>query len=170
MFTTTQKLNSTCHSQPRNTILMTCENNFMPLSWHMPISKEPFRYAIAVRDENSSYDMLHLHQEFALNFLDISYLEAFEISGRVHGKDEDKFALTKLTPKKAHKIKSTLLEEAYMIYECKIVEVLNFGDHDIFVADVVLIHNKEGVEVAPTLFLGKGYYDTTTKNLQRIER
>jgi len=134
----------------------------------MPISKSPFRYGVGIRDENKTYDLLHESGEFSLNFLDYSHIEAYDIAGSMHG--EDKFKATGLHPKKALEIKSTLIEEAYMIYECKVYDIANFGDHDIFIADVVCIHNKDIEYIEPTLFLGKGFYDTTTKNPQRVQR
>lgn len=168
MFSTTKILNSDCHPQPRLTGLLACGDNFMPMSWHMPVSKAPFRYAVAIRDENKTYDLVHMLGEFSINFLDYSYMEALESSGSMHG--GEKFKKTGLNPKKAEHIKSTLIEEAYMIYECKVVEVQNFGDHDIFIADVLCIHNKKLEDVSPALFLGRGYYETTTKNPQRVKR
>ncbi len=168
MFTTTKILNEECHPQPRLTALLACGGNFMPLSWHMPVSKSPFRYAIAVRDENKTYDLLHGRGEFSINFLDYSFIEAMEISGTMHG--EDKFTATGLTPRKADLIQSTLIEEAYMIYECQLAEVVNFGDHDVFIGDVLCIHNKKIENVAPTLFLGSGYYETTSQNPKRVKR
>lgn len=168
MFSTTKILNSECHPQPRLTALLACGDNFMPISWHMPVSKSPFRYAVAIRDENKTYDLVHTLGEFSINFLDNSYIESLDISGSMHG--GDKFKETGLAPKKAEQIKSTLIEEAYMIYECKVVEVANYGDHDIFIADVVCIHNKKIQSVSPALFLGRGYYDTTTNNPQRLQR
>ena len=168
MFTTTKILNSECHPQPRLTALLACGDNFMPMSWHMPVSKSPFRYAVAIRDENKTYDLVHTIGEFSINFLDHSMMEALEKSGSMHG--GQKFKATGLTPKSAQEIKSTLIQEAYMIYECKVMEVQNFGDHDVFIADVVCIHNKQVEDVAPALFLGRGYYDTITRNPQRVER
>lgn len=168
MFNTTKYLNEECHAQPRLTALLACGDNFMPLSWHMPVSKSPFRYGVAVGDDNKTYDLLHERGDFSLNFLDFSYLEAYDIAGSMHG--ADKFKATGLHPKKANEIKSTLIQEAYMIYECKVYEVVNFGDHDIFIADVVSIHNKDIKYVEPTLFLGQGFYETTRQNKQRVQR
>jgi len=168
MFSTTKVLNSECHSQPRLSALLACGDNFMPMSWHMPVSKSPFRYAVAVRDENKTYDLLHTLGEFSINFMDYSYKDAMDKAGSLHG--GDKFRETGLTPKSAEYIKSKLIREAYMIYECKVVEVQNFGDHDMFIADVLCIHNREVEAVAPTLFRGCGYYETTTQKPQRVER
>lgn len=171
MFLTTTKLDATCHEQPRLSALLTCVDNIMPLSWHMPVSKSPLRYAICVRDENYSHDLLHINKHFALNFLDYDYVSTYDTTGAVHGKGIDKFKLANLTRKKAEHIRTTLIEESYMIYECKVVDILNYGDHDIFIADVLCIHNKEQ-ENKPkaTLFLGNGYYDTPKAQAKRVER
>ena len=168
MFTTTKFLNSECHAQPRLSTLLVCGENIMPMSWHMPVSKSPFRYAVAIRDENKTYDLVHTLGEFSINFMDFSYTEAMEIAGSMHG--GEKFGATSLHVKEPLEIKSKLIEEAYMIYECKVVEVQNFGDHDIFIVDVMCIHNKTQEDVSPMLFLGRGYYDTTTNHPLRVER
>ena len=168
MFTTSKHLDASCHSQARPTALLSVADNFMPLSWHMPVSKTPLCYAVCVRDENKSYDLLHINQQFALNFLDFSYIEAYEKSGSTHG--GDKFRATNLTRKKAEHINATLIEESYMIYECKVIDVLNYGDHDIFISEVLCIHNKALNHVEPTLFMGHGYYETTSKNPKRVPR
>jgi len=160
MFNTSLQLDEKCHSQPRIAALLTCGNNIMPLAWHMPLSKEPFRYAVAIRSENHTHSLLQQNKEFALNFLDISYQSAYQVCGETHAKYADKFELSGLSPKKALTVASTLIEEAYMIYECTLNDVINYGDHDIFIADVNRILNKETEDVKPTLFMGKGYYDT----------
>ena len=170
MFETTKNLDSSCHAQVRPTALLTCKDNIMPLSWHIPVSREPFMYAICVRDENYSYDLLHQHKEFALNFLDISYIEVFDKMAQVHGKDIDKFKMSGLSKKEATFIKSSLIQEAYMIYECSVVDILNYGDHDVFVAKVECIHNTQDKNISPTLFMGKGMYETTSKNPSRVKR
>ncbi len=170
MFNTSLHLDEKCHAQPRIAALLTCGSNIMPLAWHMPVSKEPFRYAVAIRSENHTHDLIKKNREFALNFLDISYQDAYQKSGDIHGGSVDKFELSGLHQKDALSIESTLIEEAYMIYECILVDIISYGDHDIFVADVNLILNKETKEAKPTLFLGKGYYDTLLGDPIRLKR
>lgn len=170
MFTTTTQLDSSCHPQARPTALLTCKQNMMPLSWHMPISKSPFMIGVGVRDENYSYELLHEHKEFALNFLDIKYHEAFVSAGEVHGRDVDKFALTGLTCKHAQTIQTSLIEESYMIYECRIIDILNYGDHDLFIGRVDLVHNRDTSDENPTLFMGKGCYETLSGHVRQSQR
>jgi flavin reductase (DIM6/NTAB) family NADH-FMN oxidoreductase RutF len=170
MFNTSLHLDEKCHSQPRIAALLTCADNIMPLAWHMPVSKSPFRYAVAVRSENYTHGLITKNKEFALNFLDISYQHAYQICGEVHGENIDKFELSGLHKRSASSIESTLIDEAYMIYECTLVDIINYGDHDIFIADVNLILNKETTDVEPTLFMGKGYYDTVKGEPIRLKR
>ncbi|MFC2074173.1 flavin reductase family protein [Campylobacterota bacterium] len=170
MFNTSLQLDEQCHAQPRPTALLTCGSNIMPLSWHMPVSKSPFRYAIAVREENHSHQLLKENREFALNFLDLSYQHVFETSGGIHGKNVDKFELCGLSSKQALTIGTSLIQEAYMIYECTLIDIISYGDHDLFIGDVNIILNKDTKTVEPTLFLGKGYYDTLTGNPIRMQR
>lgn len=170
MFNTSLHLDEQCHAQPRTTALLTCGNNIMPLSSHMPVSKSPFRYAVAVRKENYTHHLLKRHREFALNFLDFSHQDAYQMSGELHGEDIDKFKRCGLTPKQAITIETTLIQEAYMIYECTLLDIISYGDYDLFISDVNIILNKDIKTVKPTLFLGKGYYDTLTGEPIRMQR
>lgn len=170
MFSTSLQLDHKSHTQPRLTALLTCGRNIMPLSWHMPISKSPLRYAVAVREENYSHKLIKESREFGLNFLDISYQSSFEKAGALHGAYVDKYKECKLTPKKALSMQSKLIEEAYMIYECSVYDVSTYGDHTIFIADVNFILNRETSDENATLFLGKGYYETLSGTPRRIER
>ena len=44
-------------------------------------------------------------------------------------------------------------------YQKEVIDIINNGEHDVFIADVILIHNKRVTEVNPILFLGEGYYE-----------
>ncbi len=95
---------------------------------------------------------------------------AYHRTGETHGQNRDKFKESRLSKKDATIIKTKLIEEAYMIYECRVIDILNYGDHDLFIADVNIILNKQEKDIAPTLFMGKGTYETTSKNPQQIQR
>lgn len=163
-FETTFKLGEAPYPQPRIATMLSVGDNFMPLSWHMPVSKSPFRYAVAIREENYSHQLVKKYREFALNFLNYTYYQTYADAGAVHGDQVDKFALTGLTKKEAEFIQAPLIEEAYMIYECRLFDIQRFGDHDLFIADVLAVHSRQEEFHQSTLFLGRGHYETTTGN------
>jgi flavin reductase (DIM6/NTAB) family NADH-FMN oxidoreductase RutF len=162
MFDTTFNLDESCHPQPRVVAMLSVEDNLMPLSWHMPISKEPFIYAVSMRSSNFSHELIMKKKAFALNFLDYRYVLIHRGMGDMHGFDKNKFQESGLTKKEPKIIESALIEESYMIYECELVDVHNYGDHDVFISKVACIHNKKEEGFEPTLFLGRGRYETVS--------
>ncbi len=165
MFKTYTILENSDHSQPRVTALLACQHNLMAASWHMPISRSPFRYAIAVREENYTHTLLKAHGSFTLNFLPFEYYDTVDLMGRVHGEREDKFRLSHLKKEGVDSKGNFLLSASDFIYECKVCDTYNNGDHTIFIADVEKIHVKEKQSGQPILFSGRGHYATVTKSL-----
>jgi flavin reductase (DIM6/NTAB) family NADH-FMN oxidoreductase RutF len=166
MFKTTTSLSEAGHVQARPTALLCVQENLMAASWHMPISKEPFRYAVAVREENLTHTLLELHKTFTLNFLPFEHIRAIDTAGRYHGHHHDKLSLTGLASQKRSEYDDLLLDEADFIYECHVNDVYKNGDHTIFIADVDKIHYKDAAEHQPTLFLGRGTYATLAETVQ----
>lgn len=161
MFKRHQPLPSTLPSQPRIAAILSCQNNLMALSWHMPISREPFRYAIAMRKENFTYSLLKEYGCFTLNFLPFAYAEQIDECGRSHGNETDKLATIGLTSSLSDADDNRLIDEADYVYECTIIDTYENGDHTIFIADVTALHLKDIIDGKPTLFLGRGRYTTT---------
>lgn len=155
--------------QPRLCAMVCCQNNLMPLSWHMPISREPFRYAIAVRDENITHAMLHQHRSFTLNFLPFSYHEQLDACGRVHGDRVEKLQYSGLSSTQSDLCGNIILDESDYVYECHIIDTYENVDHTIFIADVKEIYLNDTPHGEPTLFLGRGKY-TTISPITQIHR
>lgn len=165
MFNTYSTLEDATHSQPRVTALLACQDNLMPASWHMPISKSPFRYAVAVREENYTHQLLAEHGSFTLNFLPFKHYETVSLMGSMHGDTEDKFALSKLKKEGVDANENILLSDSDFIYECEVCDTYKNGDHTIFIADVIKIHVNEQQSAEPMLFSGRGKYGTVGETL-----
>ncbi len=148
--------------QPRIAAVLCCQNNLMTLSWHMAISKEPFRYAVAIRDENTTHDMLYQHKSFTLNFLPFPYYEEIDACGRVHGNEVEKLTFSGLTSAQSDPFGNIILDGSDYVYECTVIDTYQNGDHTVFVADVGQIHINSCFDGHPTLFLGRGRYATIT--------
>jgi len=132
----------------------------MALSWHMPISSRPFRYAIAMRKENLTHDLLQEYGSFVLNFLPFSCYEQIDQCGRVHGDKTDKFEYTGLSAQKNDSHGNAILDAADYAYECRVIDTYINGDHTVFIADVNALYVNEDFDGHPTLFLGRGLYAT----------
>jgi flavin reductase (DIM6/NTAB) family NADH-FMN oxidoreductase RutF len=166
MFTIHTSLKESGHAQPRVTAVLSCGSNLMALSWHMPISKEPFRYAIAMREENYTHTLLENRSTFALNFLHFDTVEAIDLTGRHHGDAVDKLELSGLKTSECDAMGNLLLDDADFIYSCRIIDSYKNGDHTIFIAEVPEIRVNDTQSQRPTLFLGKGRYATMTPPVQ----
>lgn len=168
MFKTYNTLEEATHAQPRVTSLLACQDNLMPVSWHMPVSKSPFRYAVAVREENYTHELLKTHQSFTLNFLPFEHYETVNTLGKIHGDSENKLDLSKLNVEGTDIHHNVLLSDSDFIYECKVCDTYKNGDHTIFISDVLKIHVNEKQSGEPMLFSGRGKYatlsDTFTAN------
>lgn len=170
MFKTYSTLENANHSQPRVTALLCCKDNLMPASWHMPISKFPFRYAVAVREENYTHTLLKTHGSFTLNFLPFEYYDTVDLMGSVHGNKEDKFALSQLEKEGVDVNGNLLLSASDFIYECMVCDTYENGDHTVFIADVVKIYVNEKQSDKPMLFSGRGRYGTAGETLASSKR
>ncbi|MBD3790028.1 MAG: flavin reductase [Campylobacterales bacterium] len=163
MFDVYTSLEKSNHSQPRVTALMACQNNLMAASWHMPISKSPFRYAVAVREENYTHTLLKEHGAFSLNFLPFEYLDIVDMTGRIHGNTVNKLAKSGLETEGNDEHGNVLLKASDFIYTCKICDTYSNGDHTIFIADVTKIYVNENQSNKPILFTGRGRYTTSSQ-------
>lgn len=161
MFNTYTSLEEATHAQPRVTALLACEENLMPVSWHMPVSKSPFRYAVAVREENYTHKLLEKQGSFTLNFLPLQHYQTVDLMGRTHGDTEDKLTLSKLDVEGVDTQGNILLAASDFIYECVVCDSYKNGDHTIFIADIKKIHINKHQSNNPMLFSGRGRYATT---------
>ncbi len=78
----------------------------------------------------------------------------------LHQRDELEREIILFSTTKPSKALLLLIEEAGMVHAWSLLGLINYGEHDIFIADVNLSLNKETRDVEPTLFTGKGYYNT----------
>lgn len=158
---TKQMNQSPIPAQPRVAALLACGHNLMPLSWHMPVSKQPFRYAFAIRQENHSHTLLQQSGSCTLNFMGIEHYETIDRLGRFHGDAYDKLAISELARRGTDEDGNLLLDAAEFIYECRLIEQNCWGDHSIFVCDVARIRLHENPTGRLALFSGKGRYMST---------
>jgi flavin reductase (DIM6/NTAB) family NADH-FMN oxidoreductase RutF len=144
--------------------------NYMACAWHTALSFDPPLFGILVSKKRFTHQVISEAREFSVNFISSKRVKLSAQLGRKSGHDLDKIIefQVKLSPSKI--IKTPVLEEAYASFECKVADVRAYGDHDLFVGEVLAIHeeeksfNKDGVlnagKIHPLLYLGSDFYIT----------
>ena len=83
--------------------------------WGRPI------VTVLVRPSRYSFGLLEQAGEFTVNVLPPQFDEAIQYCGAASGRDDDKFAHTKLTPVPAQKVRVPIIEQGVIHYECRVV-------------------------------------------------
>ena len=83
--------------------------------WGLPV------ITIAVRPERYTYELLNNWPEFTLNVPGKNLKDAVAVCGKKSGRDMDKFEKCGLTAVPGKKVSVPSIEEARIVYECKVV-------------------------------------------------
>lgn len=127
---------------PVPAVLVSCRDkkgndNVLTVAWAGTICSDPAMLSISVRKERYSYPMIKESGEFVVNLTTRELVRATDYCGVKSGRDEDKFAAAGLTKGEAEKINAPIIMESPVNLECRVVNVLELGSHDMFLAEVV---------------------------------
>ncbi len=104
----------------------------------------PVVVGLAIAPGRYSYKLIQESGEFGVNFPTADLVEVVDRCGNVSGrKVGNKFAHVGLTPFPATKIKAPLIVECPVNIECKLLDIIKAGDHDLFRGEVVAQHVDE---------------------------
>ena len=145
--------------------------NFLSIAWNTALSFTPPMYAISLTKKRYSFDLIKNAGEFTCNFLSYEKSDIVHKCGRASGADIDKVKKIPLELHPSETIKSPGLKEAYTILECQLEDVIQTGDHNLFVGKILAAQvdgeyfNEDGTlrteKIKPTLYLGADTYITT---------
>lgn len=114
--------------------------NIITLAWVGTVCTNPPMVSISVRPERYSYPILKETGEFVINLTTKELAFATDYCGVKSGRDVDKFKEMGLTPLPAGCVKAPLIAESPVSLECRVTQVIPLGSHDMFLAEVVLVH------------------------------
>lgn len=146
------------------------ELNYMSCAWHTALSFNPPLFGILIADKRRTHKFITQAGEFSVNFLarDDALLSAR--MGRISGHDRDKVRDFAVELEPSRKIQTPVLAASYAAFECRLQEIRGYGDHDLFVGEVLAVQISEqsfdadGVldthSVKPLLYLGSDWYLT----------
>ncbi|MHB1294271.1 MAG: flavin reductase family protein [Anaerolineae bacterium] len=126
---------------PRPVCLLTTsyhgQVNVMAASWVCPVSLEPPMVLVAVHPATHTHGMLMHREECVLNVPGRALAEQVQKAGMLTGADMDKVAQLGLTLESGRRVEVPHITECLAYLECAIVDVLQPGDHTLFVAQVI---------------------------------
>ncbi|MBI5206897.1 MAG: flavin reductase family protein [Candidatus Firestonebacteria bacterium] len=119
--------------------------NIITLAWLGIISSQPPMVSISVRPSRYSHKLLLENGDFVINIPSLSHLEKVDFCGNVSGKEHDKFKATNYTFQMASKVHAHIITECKLNIECKTKKILNFGSHDVFLAEIIAVQVNQEV-------------------------
>jgi flavin reductase (DIM6/NTAB) family NADH-FMN oxidoreductase RutF len=132
----------------RPVYLVSCEHdqkkNIVSVGMFAYFSGKPTLVGIGIAPSRFSFELIQKSRAYVVNVVDERLVEAVKICGENSGRDVDKFELAKLTAIPASKVKAPLIEESPLSIECKVVQVVEVGDHVWFMGEVLATHVREG--------------------------
>jgi len=156
---------------PKLTVIITAgtfENgNAMAASWHTYLSFDPPLYGVSIAPKRYTHKLIMKHKEFGVNFLPFEMSKLIWDTGSISGTEADKFEKFRIKKFKGKEIKAPLIADSVSALECKVVDVVRTGDHDLFVGEIVHAWVREDVfiddildpsKVSQSYYMGKGKF------------
>ncbi len=135
------------HSYPGMVALVTVshkgEKNIMAAGWHTYISYEPPIYGVAIGRERHTYQMVKEAGKFAINFVPFENTALIQQAGVYSGSKIDKFEKMNIQFEHGSLTNSPILSDAYIAYECEVIDRNSYGDHDLFVANILQFYKDQ---------------------------
>ena len=144
--------------------------NYMACAWHTALSFDPPLFGVLISKKRRTHEVISQAREFTVNFIGFDQVKLSARMGRISGHDTDKIKefQVELAPSKI--IQSPILANAYVCLENRLIDVRPYGDHDLFVGEVVAVHEDEGsfqgdgsldvAKIRPLLYMGSDLYIT----------
>lgn len=107
-------------------------------AWWSQLSFKPFMMGVGIAPERYTYKLIKYSEKFGVNFLDFRYVEETPYIGDVSERFlRDKIRKGGFEVFRGQELGVPLLIQASGAMELKVVDVVETGDHDLFIGEVV---------------------------------
>lgn len=113
--------------------------NIITIGWTGILATHPPRTYVSIRPERHSYGLLRSHGEFVINLTTVKMAREVDYCGIYTGAKVDKFRECGFTKAQSREVSVPSIAECPLSIECRVVEVIPMGTHDVFVADIVAV-------------------------------
>ena len=128
------------------------ECNAITIGWTGTACSDPPTTYISIRPSRYSYQVIRESGEFVINLVTEPLCRAADLCGVISGRDVNKFTKAGLHCARASAVKAPLLDESPVNLECRVLQILPLGSHDMFLAEIA------AVDVAKELLDDKGRF------------
>lgn len=133
---------------PLPVVMVSCKRegekpNIITVAWAGTICSDPPMVSVSVRRERYSYEILKETSEFVVNLVTEDLAFATDYCGVKSGRDVDKFGEMNLTPLPSKYVKTPGITESPLNLECKVIQIIPLGSHDMFLAQVLGVTAEE---------------------------
>ena len=119
--------------------------NAMNAAWGGISCSIPPCVSISLREATYTHGNIMDKEAFTVNIPSQDYIKEADYFGIASGKNEDKFAVTGLTPVKSKLVDAPYIEEFPLILECKLVNTTKLGLHTHFTGEILDIKVDENL-------------------------
>ena len=154
-------------------------DNAMAVAWHSAISREPPYYIVSISQKRFTHGLIVESGEFVINFVPYERGDLVALVAGCSGRDVDKFRSFGIAAQPGSRTKAPVLEDAFAAYECRVIGCHTYGDHDLFVGEVLAVHWEASAftgegwldleRVSPIVYMGEDRYATATR-LEHLDR
>lgn len=120
-------------------------SNILTIAWTGIINTIPPKTYISVRKSRHSYEMIDKSGEFVINLTTADMAKKVDYCGIYTGKKVDKFKKCEFTKEQAKEVSAPVIGECPLALECRVVEKVELGTHDMFIADIVATDVEESL-------------------------
>lgn len=131
--------------QPTPKVLVSCrgldgEDNVLAVAYCANCSYDPPMVIVGIVPTRYSYKMIKESGVFVVNLVEKEYEKTFKYLGSNSKRDVDKIAKMNVRTSEAIKINAPLLQDCPVNIECKVVNSIVTGSHEMFVGKILYVH------------------------------
>ncbi len=115
--------------------------NVMTADWVMPVSRDPPIVAVSISPKRYSYRLAKERGELVISVPKEEMIEEVWTCGTRSGRSYDKSSLFNFRESK--KVSVPSIEGAFANLECKVLETKEYGDHCLFICEVLNVEPPE---------------------------
>lgn len=136
--------------QPTPKVLVSCrgtdgENNALTVAYCCNCSFDPPMVMVGVVPSRYSHKMIKETGCFVVNLVGKEYKETLEYLGTHSKRDGDKLAKMNVKLSEGVKVNAPILDDCPVNIECRVVDSIVTGSHEMFVGKVEYIHAEAGL-------------------------